>query len=110
MWLRVPHALKPQPEEPDEHRVWQDVLRSQASPRRTDPRFSLDAGRISLDDPRYSFDEPQASWDGYLIRIIFPKMPTMVSVVEDAPVHVLRSDTQIPVEENAINEDETSMP
>jgi hypothetical protein len=37
-------------------------------------------------------------------------MPTMVSVVEDAPVHVLRSDTRIPVEENAINEDETSVP
>lgn len=33
----------------------------------------------------------------------------MLSVVEDAPVHVLRSDTQIPVEEpmNAINEGET---
>ncbi|KAI9154442.1 hypothetical protein LWI28_026374 [Acer negundo] len=76
----------------------------------TDPRFSLDAGRISLDDPRYSFDEPRASWDGYIGRT-FTKMPTMVSVVEDAPVvHVPRSDTQIPVEEptmNAINGDET---
>ncbi|KAJ4704498.1 hypothetical protein OWV82_021400 [Melia azedarach] len=76
----------------------------------TDPRFSLDAGRISFDDPRYSFDEPRASWDGYLIGRTFPRMPTMVSVVEDAPVvHVSRSDTQIPVEEpvmNAINEDE----
>ncbi|XP_062166394.1 protein OCTOPUS [Alnus glutinosa] len=83
----------------------------------TDPRFSLDAGRmsfdasrISLDDPRYSFDEPRASWDGYLIGRTFPRMPTMVSVVEDAPVHVLRSDTQIPVEENAINDDETAVP
>ncbi|GAV91769.1 DUF740 domain-containing protein [Cephalotus follicularis] len=83
----------------------------------TDPRFSLDAGRMSLDagrisfdDPRYSFDEPRASWDGYLIGRTFPRMPTMVSVVEDAPVHhVLRSDSQIPVEEsmNSINEDET---
>ncbi|KAK9193449.1 hypothetical protein WN944_004146 [Citrus x changshan-huyou] len=77
----------------------------------TDPRFSLDAGRISFDDPRYSFDEPRASWDGYLIGRTFPRMPTMVSVVEDAPVvPVSRSDTQIPVEEpamNAINEDET---
>ncbi|KAJ6303569.1 hypothetical protein OIU77_017448 [Salix suchowensis] len=79
----------------------------------TDPRFSLDAGRISFDDPRYSFDEPRASWDGYLIGRTFPRMPTMVSVVEDAPVNVvLRSDTQIPVEEpprismNSINEDE----
>ncbi|PON36903.1 hypothetical protein PanWU01x14_324560 [Parasponia andersonii] len=78
----------------------------------TDPRFSLDAGRMSLDagrmsfdDPRYSFDEPRASWDGYLTGRPFPKMPTMVSVVEDPPVHVLRSDNQIPVEE-PINEDE----
>ncbi|KAG4123788.1 hypothetical protein ERO13_D11G347700v2 [Gossypium hirsutum] len=64
----------------------------------TDPRFSLDAARMSFDDPRYSFDEPRASWDGYLIGRTFPRMPTMLSVVEDdAPVqHVMRSDTQIP--------------
>ncbi|KAJ7961293.1 hypothetical protein O6P43_016653 [Quillaja saponaria] len=82
----------------------------------TDPRFSLDAGRMSLDagrisfdDPRYSFDEPRASWDGYLIGKTFPRMPTMLSVVEDAPVQVMRSDAQIPVEEprNSINEDES---
>ncbi|XWS67197.1 hypothetical protein CRYUN_Cryun05aG0267100 [Craigia yunnanensis] len=85
----------------------------------TDPRFSLDAGRMSFDavrmsfdDPRYSFDEPRASWDGYLIGRTFPRMPTMVSVVEDAPVHhVMRSDTQIPVEDppamNSINGDES---
>ncbi|XWS43812.1 hypothetical protein CRYUN_Cryun16bG0136400 [Craigia yunnanensis] len=85
----------------------------------TDPRFSLDAGRMSFDaarmsfdDPRYSFDEPRASWDGYLIGRTFPRMPTMVSVVEDAPVHhVMRSDTQIPVEDmpamNSINEEES---
>ncbi|GMI96455.1 OCTOPUS [Hibiscus trionum] len=52
----------------------------------TEPRFSLD-------DPRYSFDEARASWDGYLIGRTFPRMPTMVSVVEDAPV------VQIPVED-----------
>ncbi|KAE8686964.1 auxin transporter-like protein 2-like [Hibiscus syriacus] len=78
----------------------------------TDPRFSLDAARMSFDDPRYSFDEPRASWDGYMIGRMFPRMPTMVSVVEDAPVpHVIRSDTQIPVEDptamNSINEDES---
>ncbi|PPD73868.1 hypothetical protein GOBAR_DD29209 [Gossypium barbadense] len=58
----------------------------------TDPRFSLDAARMSFDDPRYSFDEPRASWDGYLIGRTFPRMPTMLSVVEDdAPVqHVMR--------------------
>nr|GMD01476.1 UPF0503 protein At3g09070, chloroplastic-like [Ipomoea batatas] len=79
----------------------------------TDPRFSLDVGRISFDGPRYSLDEPRASWDGYLIGRSFPRMAPMVSVVEDAPVvHVTRTDTQIPVEEppvmmNFSNEDET---
>ncbi|KAE8734363.1 auxin transporter-like protein 2-like [Hibiscus syriacus] len=86
----------------------------------TDPRFSLDAARMSFDaarmsfdDPRYSFDEPRASWDGYMLGRMFPRMPTMVSLVENAPVpHVIRSDTQIPVEDdptamNSINEDES---
>ncbi|CAJ1949224.1 unnamed protein product [Sphenostylis stenocarpa] len=73
-------------------------------------QFSLDAGRMSFDDPRYSLEEPRASWDGYLLgRSNFPRMPTMLSVVEDAPVapvqHVMRTDTQIPVEE-PVNEDE----
>ncbi|CAA3027963.1 UPF0503 protein At3g09070, chloroplastic-like [Olea europaea var. sylvestris] len=81
----------------------------------TDPRFSLDAGtgRISFDDPRYSFEEPRASWDGYLTGRSFPRMPPMVSVMEDAPaVHVSRSDMQMPVEEptmmtvNSVNKDE----
>ncbi|KAK6152509.1 hypothetical protein DH2020_015144 [Rehmannia glutinosa] len=80
----------------------------------TDPRFSLDAGRISFDDPRYSFDEPRASWDGYLIGRSFPRMPPMVSVMEDVPaVHVSRSDMQIPVEEpivNCVNEGEVGLP
>ncbi|XP_010558360.1 PREDICTED: UPF0503 protein At3g09070, chloroplastic [Tarenaya hassleriana] len=71
-------------------------------------RFSVDIGRISLDDPRYSFDEPRASWDGHVIgrTAAFPPArvpppPSMLSVVEDAPVHhhVARSDMQIPVEE-----------
>ncbi|CAN0879754.1 Protein OCTOPUS [Linum grandiflorum] len=68
----------------------------------TDPRFSLDIGRMSFDDPRYSFDEPRASWDGYLMGRTFPTratlLPTMLSVVEDAPV-VIRSDAHIPVEQ-----------
>ncbi|KAL8092555.1 hypothetical protein AgCh_034718 [Apium graveolens] len=70
----------------------------------TDPRFSLDAGRMSLDagrmsfdDARYSFDEPRASWDGYLIGRNFPRLPPMV---EDVPVvHVPRIDANIPVVE-----------
>ncbi|XAR50860.1 hypothetical protein NMG60_11005311 [Bertholletia excelsa] len=70
----------------------------------TDPRFSLDAGRISFDDPRYSFDEPRASWDGYLIGRSYPRLPPMLSVVEDSPaVHISRSDAQIPVEEEPVN-------
>ncbi|KAL8224698.1 hypothetical protein R6Q57_017255 [Mikania cordata] len=69
----------------------------------TDPRFSLDVGRISFDDPRYSFDEPRASWDGYLIGRTFPRLPPMV---EDAPVvHVPRCDSQIPVEDLRIPDD-----
>ncbi|XP_068644319.1 protein OCTOPUS-like [Aristolochia californica] len=73
----------------------------------TDPRFSLDAGRISFDDARYSFDEPRASWDGHLIGARVPRLPPMLSVLEDAPAPVPRSDTHIPVEEarNSISED-----
>ncbi|MQL81577.1 hypothetical protein Taro_014045 [Colocasia esculenta] len=74
----------------------------------TDPRFSLDAGMVSFDDPRYSWDEPRASWDGYLLgggRQAFPRLPPMLSVIEDAPIaaapSVQRSDGQIPVEEDA---------
>ncbi|WOL02022.1 UPF0503 protein, chloroplastic [Canna indica] len=69
----------------------------------TDPRFSLDAGRMSFDDPRFSWDEPRASWDGYLIggRSVFPRLPPMLSVVEDPPAQtVQRSDYLIPVEED----------
>ncbi|XP_073008842.1 protein OCTOPUS-like [Typha latifolia] len=72
----------------------------------TDPRFSLDAGRMSFDDPRFSLDAPRASWDGYLIgggRSAFSRLPPMLSVVEDAhapPMPVQRSDGQIPVEED----------
>ena len=76
----------------------------------TDPRFSLDAGRMSFDDSRYSFDEPRASWDGNLIGRTFPRLAPMVSVVEDAPVPVPRSDNQIPVEEprnSSVNEDDS---
>ncbi|KAG6479657.1 protein OCTOPUS-like [Zingiber officinale] len=69
----------------------------------TDPRFSLDAGRMSFEDPRFSWDEPRASWDGYLIggRSVFPRLPPILSVVEDAPTQAVpRSDFLIPVEED----------
>ncbi|TQE00886.1 hypothetical protein C1H46_013426 [Malus baccata] len=75
-----------------------------------DPRFSLDAGWMSFDDPRYFFDDPRASWDGYLIGRTLLRMPTMLSVVEDASVvHVARCDPQILIEELPMNsiEEET---
>ncbi|XP_076912314.1 protein OCTOPUS-like [Bidens hawaiensis] len=68
----------------------------------TDPRFSLDVGRVSFDDPRYSFDEPRASWDGYLIGRTFPRLPPMVEDVPVVPI-VPRCDSQIPVEDNNNN-------
>ncbi|KAK4748224.1 hypothetical protein SAY87_014810 [Trapa incisa] len=83
----------------------------------TDPRFSLDAGRISLDNPRCSIDEPRASWDGYMIgRSLGPSRmgPTMVSVKEDdcPPIthHVMRTDAQIPVEEPIDEDDYDGIP
>ncbi|CAA0830552.1 Protein of unknown function (DUF740 [Striga hermonthica] len=64
-----------------------------------DPRFSLDVPRISFDDPRYSFDEPRASWDGYVTGRNFPKIPPMVSVLENGPsTRVPRADMQIPLD------------
>lgn len=77
----------------------------------TEPRFSLDIGRISLDDPRYSFDEPRASCDVHFMGRSIPRVPPMVSVIEDAPVvHVQRADDQIPVEESRVSVEETDMP
>ncbi|KAI9116232.1 hypothetical protein K1719_013162 [Acacia pycnantha] len=72
-------------------------------------RMSLDAGRMSFDDPRNSLDEPRASWDGYLIGRTFPRMPTMLSVVEDDPVPVMRTDTHILTEEPTIASGENDM-
>lgn len=59
----------------------------------TDPRASIDAGRMSLDDSRYSFEEPRASWDGYLIGRVYPRLTPMVSVVEDAKLSGSESET-----------------
>ncbi|KAM0892792.1 hypothetical protein ACQ4PT_025551 [Festuca glaucescens] len=80
----------------------------------TDPRFSLDAGRMSVDDAGFSWDEPRASWDGYLFgagaggglgRAPPPltRLPPILSAMEDAPGGpvVERSDGQIPVEDDA---------
>ncbi|KAF6153480.1 hypothetical protein GIB67_027347 [Kingdonia uniflora] len=57
--------------------------------------------RVSFDNPRYSLDEPRASCDGYLNFRQLPRVPPMVSVVEDVPtLPVIR--TGIPVDdENA---------
>ncbi|KAL5221789.1 hypothetical protein ABZP36_026502 [Zizania latifolia] len=79
----------------------------------TDPRFSLDAGRMSIDDAGFSWDEPRASWDGYLFgagasiglgRVPLPpsRLSPIMSVLEDTPAAVVeRSDGQIPVEDDA---------
>ncbi|KAK1298668.1 UPF0503 protein [Acorus calamus] len=104
-------AGKPMPMEKPRSRRWgfrdtQSEVAEDIYGRRscdTDPRFSLDAGRMSFDDPRQSWDEPRASWDGYLIAgrpPPFPRFfPPMLSVVEDAPIPCQRSDALIPVEE-----------
>uniref|UniRef100_A0A5B6ZRW2 Uncharacterized protein n=1 Tax=Davidia involucrata TaxID=16924 RepID=A0A5B6ZRW2_DAVIN len=75
----------------------------------TDPRFSVDAGRMSLDNLRFSFDEHRASWDGYLIARTIPRLTPMLTGVENmmvAPVN--RSDNRVSAGEqmNSINEDE----
>lgn len=44
----------------------------------TEPRFSVDAGRLSLDDPRCSLDEPRASWDGYLAGRTLMRLPSSI--------------------------------
>ncbi|GJM88751.1 hypothetical protein PR202_ga05305 [Eleusine coracana subsp. coracana] len=87
----------------------------------TDPRFSLDAGRMSVDDlgGGFSWDEPRASWDGYLFgagvangraaappaAVVFSRLPPILSALEDSPAggggFVERSDGQIPVEEDS---------
>ncbi|KAG8085770.1 hypothetical protein GUJ93_ZPchr0010g9998 [Zizania palustris] len=82
----------------------------------TDPRFSLDAGRMSVDDVGFSWDEPRASWDGYLFgagtgnngiglgRAAPPisRLPPILSALEDSPAGIVeRSDGQIPVEDDS---------
>ncbi|KAJ8749776.1 hypothetical protein K2173_012327 [Erythroxylum novogranatense] len=49
----------------------------------TDPRLSVDVGRLSIDDSGCSFDEPRASWDGCLTGKTYPKLTPLVSVLED---------------------------
>ncbi|XP_021302762.1 UPF0503 protein At3g09070, chloroplastic [Sorghum bicolor] len=79
----------------------------------TDPRFSLDAGRMSVDDMGFNWDEPRASWDGYLFgagtgiglgRAPPPlsRLPPILSALEDSPAGIVeRSDGQIPVEDDS---------
>ncbi|KAM7527701.1 hypothetical protein LguiB_031111 [Lonicera macranthoides] len=73
----------------------------------TEPRFSVDAGRMSVDGSRFSFDEPRASWDGYLIARTIPRLTPMLSVVEDA----MLANANKSIEEDQmdiINEDEST--
>lgn len=74
----------------------------------TDPRFSIDAGRLSVDAPRYSFDEARASWDGYMMGRMVPRLPPMVSLVEDVNMEPCRSGKRgmvVDEQMNSINED-----
>ncbi|KAI4305181.1 hypothetical protein L6164_028564 [Bauhinia variegata] len=68
----------------------------------TDPRLSVDAGRISMEESRFSFDGHRASWDGYLIGKAHPRLSPMVSLVED--VNVPNSDNRVLVEEKPSSE------
>ncbi|CAN4101022.1 unnamed protein product [Withania somnifera] len=49
----------------------------------TEPRFSVDAGRLWLDGPQISIDEPRASWDGYMVARTIPRLTPMLSAVEN---------------------------
>jgi hypothetical protein len=77
----------------------------------TEPRFSVDAGRMSVEASRISFDEPpRASWDGYLIARTIPRLTPMLSVVEEVMLSTV-DDNDKPVEDehlHSIIEDETS--
>ncbi|CAK9164246.1 unnamed protein product [Ilex paraguariensis] len=78
----------------------------------TEPRFSVDAGRMSVDDSRFSLDEPRASWDGYLIARTIPRLTPMLSVVDSMILpRFNRSDNRRMSRDgpiNAINEDDSS--
>ncbi|XP_078180646.1 protein OCTOPUS-like [Carex rostrata] len=73
----------------------------------TEPRFSVDAGRISFDcPPRFSFDEPRASWDGYSASarpINYSRFHPVLSAADCAldPSGIRRYDDQIPVEDES---------
>lgn len=47
----------------------------------TEPRYSVDAGRLSVEHPKIIMDEPRASWDGgYLVARNIPRIPPRLSV------------------------------
>ncbi|XP_062231532.1 protein OCTOPUS-like [Phragmites australis] len=115
-------AAMPPPEKPYKHsflrrsRFRGEVGSEFAGGRRscdTDPRFSLDAGRMSVDDVGFSWDEPRASWDGYLFGAgtgiglgrappQASRLPPILSALEDSPAGIVeRSDGQIPVEDDS---------
>ncbi|KAF7847244.1 hypothetical protein BT93_L3159 [Corymbia citriodora subsp. variegata] len=75
----------------------------------TDPRFSVDAGRVSVDEVRCSLDEPRASWDGYLVgrSYQYPRLNPMVSFLEDVKVIDIGFKNRVLVEDqlNVVNEE-----
>ncbi|KAM0885536.1 hypothetical protein ACQ4PT_030263 [Festuca glaucescens] len=90
-------AAMPVPHEDPRHRSFRDA-RSEVAVDALGRRsvdvdaalFTMEAGRISVDE------QPRPSCDGY--HGVRPRLPPMLSLVEDAPIP--RSDGQIPVEED----------
>ncbi|XP_048140016.1 protein OCTOPUS-like isoform X2 [Rhodamnia argentea] len=75
----------------------------------TDPRLSVDVGRVSVDEVRCSMDEPRASWDGYLVGRGYqnPRLNPMVSFLEDVKVIDIGFKNRVLVEDklNVVNEE-----
>ncbi|KAI3461634.1 hypothetical protein Pfo_018297 [Paulownia fortunei] len=67
----------------------------------TEPRFSIDAGRISIDEPR-------ASWDGYMIARTIPRLAPMFSVVENGILGNINNRLSVDGMMHSIIEDESS--
>uniref|UniRef100_A0ACD6AQK4 Uncharacterized protein n=1 Tax=Avena sativa TaxID=4498 RepID=A0ACD6AQK4_AVESA len=90
-------AAVPVPREDPRHRSFRDTRSEVAVDALGRRSVDVDATLLSMDAGRISVDEqPRPSWDGY--HGVRPRLPPMLSLVEDAPIP--RSDGQIPVEED----------
>ncbi|XP_076957715.1 protein OCTOPUS-like [Bidens hawaiensis] len=73
----------------------------------TEPRFSIDGHRLLVEDPRISFDEHRASWDGYMVARTIPRLPPLLSAVDNmAMASVNRAATVVEKQQmHSISED-----